>query len=118
MALGKRSTMPAIDTSGSASTAAVPATQAESVQSVPEKRLGGTRESGAKAQALMTKDDYWRRREERDIETGIHIRRSGVWQAALQSMGVQQLNAANTLESFLALVEKTANAGLEYVNKD
>jgi len=84
----------------------------------PAKKLGGTREAGAKASAPMTKDGYWERKEARDIETGIRIRRSGVWQAALQSMGILQLNTNNTLEGFLALVEKAADAGLGYVNKD
>lgn len=66
----------------------------------------------------MTKDGYWERKEARDIETGIRIRRSGVWQAALQSTGLLQLNTGSTLADFLALVETTANAGLAYVNKD
>jgi len=93
---------------------------AQQVQNIhpPAKKLGGVREAGAKAAAPMTKDSYWERKEARDIETGIRIRRSGVWQAALQSMGVQQLNTANTFESFIALVEKTADAGLGYVNRD
>lgn len=81
-------------------------------------RLGGTRKPGDKAQAPMTKDSYWERKEARDIETGVRIRRSGVWQAALQSTGLLQLNTGNTLADFLALVEKAADAGLVYVNKD
>jgi hypothetical protein len=82
------------------------------------KRLGGTREAGAKAAAPLSKDDYWKNREARDIETGIRIRRSGVWQAALQSTGLLQLNVGNTLQDFLAIVEKAADAGLEYVNRE
>ena len=82
------------------------------------KKLGGVREAGAKAAAPMSKDSYWERKEARDIETGVRIRRSGVWQAALQSTGLLQLNTDNTLEAFLALVEKTANAGLEFVNRE
>lgn len=82
------------------------------------KRLGGTRKPGEKAETPLTKEGYWDRKEVRDIETGIRIRRSGVWQASLQSVGILQLNRENTLESFLALVEKAANAGLDYVNKD
>jgi hypothetical protein len=65
----------------------------------------------------MTKDDYWKNREARDIETGIRIRRSGVWQASLNSVGLLQLNTENTLEGFLALVAKAADAGLHYVNE-
>jgi len=85
---------------------------------VPAKRLGGTRKVGDKPTQHLGKEEYWDRKEARDIETGIRIRRSGVWQAALQSTGLLQLNTENTLEAFLALVEKTANAGLEYVNKE
>jgi hypothetical protein len=100
---------------GATTTAEAPAT---TPTPPPAKKLGGTYKAGDKASAPMTKDGYWERKEARDIETGIRIRRSGVWQAALQSTGLLQLNAENTLEAFLALVEKTANAGLEYVNKD
>jgi hypothetical protein len=82
------------------------------------ERLGGTRELGAKASAPMTKETYWERKEARDIETGIRIRRSGVWQAALQSVGVLQYNLDGTLEGLLKAVEKAAEAGLQFINKD
>jgi hypothetical protein len=81
-------------------------------------RLGGTHKVGDKAATPMTKDGYWERKEARDIETGIRIRRSGVWQAALQSVGVLQYNLDGSLEGFLAVVEKAAQAGLAFVNKD
>lgn len=134
MPLAKRSTAVTPTMAGTSATATLPppaaadaptkgqrpaATEnAESAkqQTLPAKRIGGTR--GAKPEAPLSKKGYWDRKEARDIETGIRIRRSGVWQAALQSMGVLQLNTANTLESFLALVEKAADAGLEYVNRD
>lgn len=75
------------------------------------------RKAGDKPEAAMSKDDYWRRREERDLDTQTHIRRSGVWQAAIQSMGLLQLNTNNTLEDYLKLVEQAADRGLHYVNK-
>jgi hypothetical protein len=98
--------------------AATPAPEATAQTATQPRRLGGTRMAGTKAEAPMTKEGYWDRKEARDIETGIRIRRSGVWQAALQSTGLLQLNTGNTLQDFLALVEKTADAGLAYVNKE
>ena len=79
------------------------------------ERIGGKREAGHIAS--MTKDDYWRRREERDIEKDVRISRSGVWQAALQSVGVLQYNLDGTLEGLLKTVEKAAEAGLQFINR-
>jgi hypothetical protein len=61
------------------------------------------------------KESYWANKEARDIETGIRIRRSGVFQAALQSPALMQY--APTLEDYIALVVRTADAGLAYVNE-
>jgi hypothetical protein len=83
----------------------------------PAKRIGGTRKAGDKAEAPMTKDDYWRNREERDIEKDQRISRQGMFQAALQSTGVLQLNTGNTLEDYLKLVEQTAERGLQFAHK-
>ncbi len=64
------------------------------------------------------KESYWANKEERDIETGKRIRRSGVWQAAVQSMASLQFNQGGTVESYLELVNKIAEHGLNWVNKD
>lgn len=64
------------------------------------------------------KESYWANKEERDIETGKRIRRSGVWQAAVQAMASLQFNQGGTIESYLELVDKIADRGLQYVNKD
>lgn len=64
------------------------------------------------------KESYWANKEERDIETGKRIRRSGVWQAAVQSMAGLQFNQGGTIESYLDLVDKVAERGLAWVNKD
>lgn len=71
---------------------------------------------GRKATAELSKDDYWRRREDRDIETGIRIRRSGVYQAALQSVGLMQY--CPTLDDYLKMLVRVADEGLKYVNDE
>jgi hypothetical protein len=45
------------------------------------------------------------------------ISRAGVWQACMHSVGLLQLNTGNTLEDYLALVEKAADAGYAYVHR-
>jgi hypothetical protein len=47
----------------------------------------------------------------------IRISRQGMFQAALQSTGLLQLNTGNTLDDFLKLVEQAAERGLQFVNK-
>jgi hypothetical protein len=45
------------------------------------------------------------------------ISRQGLFQAALQSVGLLQLNTGNTLEDYLTLVEQTAERGIVFANK-
>jgi len=49
----------------------------------------------------MTKDDYWRRREERDIEKDKHIRLSGLLQALLGSVNFGQYCTVASKEAYL-----------------
>lgn len=73
--------------------------QVEKVRSVVEKPH----------KAEMTKDDYWRRREERDIETSKNMAWSGLAQAALMSVSVCQLNIDNTEDGLVDLVSRLTN---------
>jgi len=47
----------------------------------------------------------------------LRISRQGLFQAALQSTGLLQLNTGNTLEDYLKLVEQAAERGLQFVNR-
>lgn len=47
----------------------------------------------------------------------VRISRQGLFQAALQSTGLLQLNTGNTFEDYMALVEKTVERGLQFVNR-
>lgn len=47
----------------------------------------------------------------------VRISRQGLFQAALQSTGLLQLNSGNTFEDYMKLVEQTAERGLEFVNR-
>ena len=46
------------------------------------------------------------------------ISRAGVWQAAIQSVGIQAFNVEGTLEGLLKLVEQAAEYGLAFINKE
>lgn len=65
----------------------------------------------------MTKDDYWRSREERDIKRDKDMAWSGLAQAALGSVGIVQLNTTNTLEGFVELVVKATDLLLQARDK-
>lgn len=45
------------------------------------------------------------------------ISRQGLFQAALNSVGLLQLNTQNTFEAYMELVTKAAEAGLAFVNR-
>lgn len=61
-----------------------------------------------KREAPMTKDDYWRRREERDIRTGECMRLSGVLQALLGSVNFGQFCTVADKDAYLAHVEEAS----------
>jgi hypothetical protein len=88
-------------TNGSTATA-TPPTEA------PQATIAKTTEQSAtrKRQPEMTKDDYWKRREERDIDRDKHMAWSGLAQAALNSVSVAQLNTDNTEDGLVSLVSR------------
>lgn len=94
-----------------AALAAAQETSAAALKAAPKQKAPA-------ASKATDKESYWENKEARDIETGKRIRRSGVWQAALQSMAGLQFNQGGTLESYLELVDKIAEHGLNWVSKD
>lgn len=102
MPLMKRGTAPVADRppeTGVVTTSTIPPATAP-------KKLGAPAKAGSDT---MSKAE-WREKDER-------ISRQGLFQAALQSTGLLQLNTGNTLEAYLKLVEQTADRGIEYVNR-
>lgn len=94
---------------------AAPAAEAPAQTTAPK---AAPKQTAPKTSKATDKESYWERKEDRDVETGKRIRRSGVWQAALQSMAGLQFNQGGTVESYLAVVDKLAEHGLNWVNKD
>lgn len=100
---------------GAIATPSAPVVANEPTPAVPAPK---TAPKAAKTSTPLSKEGYWERKEGRDIEKDKRIRRSGVWQAALQSMAGLQFNQGGTLETYLDLVDKIADRGLGYVNRD
>lgn len=62
----------------------------------------------AERKTSLTKDDYWRRREERDIRTGECMRLSGVLQALLGSVNFGQFCTVADKDAYLSHVEEAS----------
>jgi hypothetical protein len=67
--------------------------------------------------ASLSKDEYWTRKEERDIQRDKDMAWSGLAQACVNSVGLVQLNTDNTLEGFVALVVKATDLLLQARDK-
>jgi glutamate synthase domain-containing protein 2 len=63
-----------------------------------------TKTAVEKGKTPLTKEGYWDRKEERDIQRDKDMAWSGLAQAALSSVGVIQLNADNTEDGLVSLV--------------
>lgn len=75
-------------------------------------------------ETLITKDDYWRRREERDIQKeDRQVQRdkdmawSGLAQAVIQSVGIIQFNTAGTVEGLVELTVRVTDLLLQARDK-
>ena len=84
-------------------------TPAQTVQVAATKKAVGKAVAKSAVDNTMSKAD-WAAKDDR-------ISRAGVWQAAVQSTGLLQLNTGNTLEDYLKLVEQAADRGYEYVHR-
>jgi hypothetical protein len=64
-----------------------------------------TKKTAARKTAVhLTKEEYWDRKEARDIQRDKDMAWSGLAQAALSSVGVIQLNADNTEDGLVSLI--------------
>jgi len=79
-----------------------PPIPAESLPPMPEN----DKKASMPRQKEMTKDDYWRRREERDAQRDKDMAWSGLAQAVLQSVAAAQMNIENTEDGLVALVAR------------
>ncbi len=64
--------------------------------------------TGRKTAAPMSKDDYWRNKEDHDLRKDPQIRLSGVLQALLGSVNFGQYCIGTTPEDYLAKVEEAS----------
>jgi hypothetical protein len=94
---------------GSTAVAEAPATEVATPEQLAKVDTVKKAVAKAASSEVMTKAD-WGDKDRR-------ISRQGLFQAALQSTGLLQLNTGNTLEDYLKLVEQTAERGLEFVNR-
>lgn len=53
-----------------------------------------------------------------DMQIQRQISRAGLWQAAMQSLGVVQFNTDASLEGYLNAVEKACERGLKYIHAE
>ena len=81
---------------------ATPAPAVEKANKVPPDIYTGRKN------APMSKEDYWKGREERDIQNGKCIRLSGVLQALLESVNFGQYCTGTTPEEYLVKVEEAS----------
>ena len=69
------------------------------------------------ASTPLTKESYWDRKEERDIQRDKDMAWSGFAQAAMQSVGIIQFNTEGTLDGLVNLAAQVADKLVERRNK-
>lgn len=84
--------------------------QAAVLDSPVGRNVNGPVYTGRKASSDAMSKDEWAAKDRR-------IGRAGLFQAALQSVNLGQYNTGTTVESYLELVTKAAEAGLKFVNE-
>lgn len=104
MPLSKRSTTETAAPLLSQAEKNVMVTVGNAVEYPKTERIGGMHKAGDKANAPLTKDSYWDRKEERDIQRDKDMAWSGLAQAAISSPYVAQFNMENTEDGLVALV--------------
>lgn len=105
MPLANKPATTAVATPPPAATAVTP--PLEITKAAEPKSLG--KKPVAKDTGTMSKAEW--------AQKDVRISRQGLFQAALQSTGLLQLNSGNTFADYMALVEQAAERGLEFVNR-
>jgi hypothetical protein len=67
---------------------------------------------------LLSKEEYWAKKEERDVLNGIRISRHGALNTAIAFMGDMESSDRETMHQNLLMVTKIADIVLRYVEGD
>lgn len=119
MPLAKRGAAPVAEKPAEAA-AVTPATTLPSTVATPKVAPAATKARAAKAgnEAALTKEEYWDRKEARDIRTGECIRLSGVLQALLGSVNYGQYCTTSDRAAYLTQVKNDAKELAKFITDE